>query len=50
MIADNVLKNPNVDAIMGLHCWPDLRAGVIGIKKGEVMASGDSITIKAKGK
>lgn len=50
MIADQVLEHPKVDAIIALHCWPDLPAGIIGVKKGEVMAAGDSIKIKVNGK
>lgn len=50
MIEDDVLENPKVDAIIALHCWPDLPSGTIGVKKGEVMASGDKIEITIKGK
>lgn len=50
MIRDNVLENPQVDAIMALHCWPDLPTGTIGVKRGEVMAAGDSLDITIKGK
>jgi amidohydrolase len=40
-----------VDAIVMLHGWPDLPAGVVGIRTGPVMASSDSwkLTIHGKG-
>jgi amidohydrolase len=41
----------DVDAIFGIHLWHELPAGVIGTRKGGMMASADefSITIKGKG-
>ena len=30
MLQSAVLENPAVDAIMALHCWPELPAGAIG--------------------
>jgi amidohydrolase len=52
MIKDGVLKNPEPDAIIYLHNWPDLETGFIGIKKGLIMAATDKfeIIIKAKGR
>ena len=31
MIADGVLENPKVDMMFGMHLWPDLQYGDIGI-------------------
>lgn len=50
MIEDNVLENPKVDAIMGLHIWPDLKSGKIGIKEGPIMAAVDEFHIEVIGK
>lgn len=50
MIDDGVLDNPKVDAIIGLHCWPDFKTGTIGVKRGTVLASGDFLDIQIKGK
>jgi amidohydrolase/hippurate hydrolase len=44
------LENPEVDAIIGVHTWPNLPGGTIGIKKGSFMASADEIKIKIRGK
>ena len=49
MIADGALDG--VDAIFGLHGWPQLEAGKIAVKSGSLMASADffRITIQGKG-
>lgn len=39
MIADGVLKNPNVDAIIGLHLWNNLPLGSVGVRSGALMAA-----------
>ncbi|MCJ7624842.1 MAG: amidohydrolase [Anaerolineaceae bacterium] len=50
MIADGVLQNPTVDAIFGLHIWPDLPAGEIGLKSGPIMAAADKMILFIRGK
>jgi len=50
MINEGVLKNPDVDAIFGLHTDPNLPVGTIGIKKGPMMASANNFQIKIMGK
>ena len=50
MINEGVLKNPDVDAIFGLHTDPNLPVGTIGIKKGPMMASANNFQIKIIGK
>lgn len=50
MINDGVLVNPLVDAILCLHCWPELPAGKIGIRKGTVCAATDDIEINIEGR
>ncbi|WLR50524.1 amidohydrolase [Bacillus tianshenii] len=51
MIEAGVLKNPDVDAIVCLHCWPELEAGKVGLRKGAIMAASDyfDITIQGQG-
>jgi amidohydrolase len=50
MIAAHVLENPRVDAVFGLHIWPDLPAGRIGLKPDPIMAAADRIKIVIRGK
>src|ERR1043165_1068675 len=50
MIAEGVLKNPDVDAIFGLHVYPHLPAGTVGFRSGQYMASTDEIHITIHGK
>src|SRR5688572_3372054 len=49
MIKANVLQNPKVDAIFGLHVFP-FPAGSIVYRSGPVMASADSFVIRVKGR
>lgn len=39
MIEAGVLKNPDVDAIIGLHIWNNLPLGTVGVRKGALMAA-----------
>lgn len=39
-----------VDMILGMHVWPDLPVGKIGLKAGALMAASDHFTINIKGK
>jgi hippurate hydrolase len=50
MIAEGVLENPKIDAILALHIYPHLPAGVVGFKAGQYMASTDEIHITIQGK
>jgi amidohydrolase len=49
MVKENVLENPHVDAVFGLHVFP-FRAGQIVYRPGPLMASTDSFTIKVRGR
>ncbi len=51
MIAAGVLKNPDVDAIIGLHLWNNLPLGTVGVRPGPLMASVEcfNCTILGKG-
>ena len=50
MIAEGVLKNPDVELIFGQHVFPDMEVGHVGFKGGMYMASADEIYINIKGK
>lgn len=50
MVSEGVLKNPDVECILALHCYPNLRAGEVGIKQGVTMAASDSFDIIIHGK
>ncbi|MEM7770813.1 MAG: M20 family metallopeptidase [Cyanobacteria bacterium P01_A01_bin.37] len=39
MIDAGVLKNPDVDAIIGLHLWNNLPLGTVGVRSGALMAA-----------
>ena len=51
MIEAGVLKNPDVDAIIGLHLWNNLPVGTLGVRGGALMAAVESFrcTILGKG-
>lgn len=49
MMQDGVLEKPTVDAIFGLHMWPDLPCGEIGIIRGAQMASSDRFSLRLIG-
>jgi amidohydrolase len=50
MIAEGVLENPNVNAILGQHVMPLLPVGKIGFRSGLYMASTDELYVTIKGK
>jgi amidohydrolase len=50
MVKEGVLKNPDVDAIFGLHIAAGLDAGKITYKSGGIMAAAQSYQINVKGK
>ena len=50
MIDDGVLENPPLDAIMSLHCWPQLDAGQVGVGPGPAMATAAAFEIILDGK
>ncbi len=49
MIKAGVLENPHVDAIMALHCWPDLETGQVGVTSGPAMAGALAFKVKLTG-
>ncbi|UPK46679.1 M20 metallopeptidase family protein [Paenibacillus pabuli] len=50
LIEAGVLHNPEVNAIIALHVWPDLPAGKIGLRKGAMLAAADAFDIRVTGK
>ncbi|NJS13028.1 MAG: amidohydrolase [Microcoleus sp. CSU_2_2] len=51
MVEAGVLKNPDVDAIVGLHLWNNLSLGTVGVRGGALMAAVETFdcTILGKG-
>lgn len=52
MIENGILdSHPKVDAVVGMHVWPGLDVGKIGVRSGAMMASADrfEITIRSSG-
>jgi amidohydrolase len=50
MIEAGVLKNPDVDAIIGLHLWNNLPLGTVGVREGALMAAVELFHCKIQGK
>lgn len=50
MVADGVLKNPDVDAVTGIHIWSQLPSGQVSITPGVVMAGMDVFKMRVKGR
>jgi amidohydrolase len=50
MIEAGVLKNPDVDAIIGLHLWNNLSLGTIGVRSGPLMAAVECFDLQIQGK
>lgn len=50
MIAAGCLDNPPVREIIGLHLWPGLPVGTVGIGFGTVMAAADEFTLAIHGR
>ena len=49
MIEAGVLENPKVSRMFGLHVFPELSAGFVGLKEGLYMASSDEIHLHIRG-
>jgi hippurate hydrolase len=50
MVLDGALDSPKAEAVFGLHGWPDLPFGTIGVHSGAVMASVDNFEIVVMGR
>lgn len=49
MITEGVLENPKVDAVIGLHVDPNLKAGIVGYREGAFYALGGGFEIEILG-
>lgn len=49
LIENGVLESPKVDAIFGLHVFPELEVGKVGFREGLYMASADELHIEIIG-
>ncbi|MFY0543622.1 M20 metallopeptidase family protein [Brevibacillus sp. H7] len=50
MLEAGALDDPKPDAVFGLHVWPGLPVGQLGIKAGYFMGASDRFTIRVQGK
>ncbi|HAI21742.1 MAG TPA: amidohydrolase [Clostridiales bacterium UBA8153] len=50
MIEAGALEDPKVDAIVGLHCWPDLPTGTVGVDPRTAMAGNGVLRVRVLGK
>ncbi|MBF2080420.1 MAG: amidohydrolase [Synechococcales cyanobacterium T60_A2020_003] len=50
MIDAGALRNPDVDAVIGLHLWNNLPLGTVGIRSGPMMAAVELFELKIRGK
>lgn len=50
MIEAGALENPRPESVFGLHLWPDVPLGQVGLKEGPIMSASDRIQISVKGK
>lgn len=50
MIAEGALENPHVDRIYGLHLWPDVSPGKLGVRWGPMMAQTCEFDMRVCGK
>ncbi|MEZ0536255.1 M20 family metallopeptidase [Caldicellulosiruptoraceae bacterium PP1] len=50
MIDEGVLEKPQVQALIGLHVWPNLEVGKIALNDGPIMASVDDFELTFIGK
>jgi amidohydrolase len=50
MIKEGALEDPAIQAIFGLHVWPELDVGQVRFSPGPVLASSDSFELVIKGK
>jgi amidohydrolase len=50
MVKEGVLKNPDVNAIFGLHVFANVAAGHVGWRSGPFMAAADTFEITVRGR
>jgi amidohydrolase len=50
MLEEGLLRNPDVDAAFAIHIYPLIPNGVVGTRRGPILASADSFEIRVSGK
>ena len=50
MIEAECLKNPDIDVLYGLHLWPEIEIGKVGLREGPTMAATSEINVNITGK
>ncbi len=50
MIADGVMRDPDVDAVIGLHLWTPIPVGTVSVAAGPVFSSGDGFRLRVRGR
>lgn len=50
MIEDGLFERFPVQAVYGMHNWPQMRPGTVGVNPGPMMAAADRVTIEITGK
>ena len=50
MIEDGLFDRFPVEAVYGMHNWPSMKPGTVGINPGPLMAAADRVTIEVTGK
>lgn len=50
MIADGMMENPHVDAVIGLHVWSPTPVGDVVVQAGPFFASADEIALRVRGR
>ncbi len=50
MVEEGALCDPKVDRIFGMHVWPDVPSGMIGLREGPMMAQTCEFDITVNGK
>jgi amidohydrolase len=50
VLAHEALRGARYDAVLGLHCWPGLPVGVLGVDRTTAMAAKDAFRIEVLGR
>ncbi len=50
MIAEGGLDDPKVDAVFGIHAFAGLESGILGYRRGSMLAAGDRFEIQVQGR
>jgi amidohydrolase len=49
MVEAGVMRDPDVDAVIGLHIWNDEPIGAVGVRAGPIFASADEVIFHVRG-